>query len=976
LWHLNGTTKMKPGHRIQQAVPLLIFFWLLITCDLTMVGYPRLEAPCSDKIRLGSYLRQKGEFYKAITAFDEAFQIAQSLGDDRTQLECLMKLGVLQWNIGQVKESASFYRQALSLSQRLGLKDFETECAACIKIYEAYVQGKEARAAGSYKESIDHFSAAINLARKIKSPEHELKCLRQMSLNYFQRKNHLKFFLVNNEALDIAKKLKHRKEEGRCLNNIGIYYYEIGSYSRALVYYDDALSILNETIDKEADLSACLNNIGAVYRKLGDYEKSLPYINSALEIDSKINDVEGIYIELDNLAATYRHKGIQANNISDIFISFDYHLRSLEISRKNGDKISEIGTLNNIGLTYSALGKYALALKYFHLALKEAEPIGCLHEVCNIYDNMGYAFLNVGKYIEAEECYKKALNLAINMQRDDVLWEVYFGLGQCFEKKGNAEYALASYRKAMDMIDIMRRRVALDNYRIGFTRDKLKAYEAAVGLFFTQEKARLASHFDRDIFQIVERARARSFLEGLEEVAFNSTELNNPGYRKDYELLSNKISNTISHLTKPGLEEKQRKRLLARLEIEEEEYTSLLNRVRTQKLDDSGYEFPEIVSSDTFRERYLDNRSAILEYFLGEKLSVGIFLDKKQLILKALPPRMEIEDSIKAYLKMLSTSPGGKFMGIPAAQRIYRELVFPFEDHVTPLIEHLIIVPDGILHYLPFETLIKNDIKTSGPKYLIEVYDISYAPSVSSLVHLMEKERPKKYTKALLAVGDPVYLPKGIKKSRPEGKHGDVLREIFLNDGFELSPLPHSRKEIKRITRCFPGERVDILLDSQAREGSVKDRPLEQYQIIHFACHGFLDEKTPMRSALVLTLDDNIEEDGFLQAREISNLSLNAELVVLSACQTGKGRLENAEGVLGLPRAFFYAGARSTISSLWKISDKSTSEIMPSFYRYLAAGQNKARALRLAKLEMLKSPHSHPFYWAAFVLNGDHRLGD
>jgi len=130
-----------------------------------------------------------------------------------------------------------------------------------------------------------------------------------------------------------------------------------------------------------------------------------------------------------------------------------------------------------------------------------------------------------------------------------------------------------------------------------------------------------------------------------------------------------------------------------------------------------------------------------------------------------------------------------------------------------------------------------------------------------------------------------------------------------------------------------------------------------------------------MRSALVLTLDDDPNEDGFLQAREISKLQLNADLVVLSACQSGKGRLENGEGVLGLPRSFFYAGARSTISSLWKINDRSTSEIMPEFYRCLAAGHNKARSLRLAKLKMLKSRFSHPFYWAAFILNGDYLSG-
>jgi CHAT domain-containing protein len=423
---------------------------------------------------------------------------------------------------------------------------------------------------------------------------------------------------------------------------------------------------------------------------------------------------------------------------------------------------------------------------------------------------------------------------------------------------------------------------------------------------------------------------------------------------------------------KPDLNEKEREKLLTRLEMEEEDYSNLLNRIRTQRLENFQFTSPNIVSSDNFRAQGLDNRTAVLEYYLGEKQSIGIFLDKRHLVIKALPPRIEIENSLRAYLKMLSTPPDGRFVGIQAAERIYHELVFPFEDHLCPPVEHLIIVPDGILYYLPFETLVKSDTKTSEPKYLVELYDISYAPSVSSLAHLMEKERPRRYTKALLAVGNPVYISRGAKKTELGEKCVDVLREIFLEDGFELSALPHSRKEIRQVARCFPKEKVDVLLDSQAREEVIKSKPLNEYQLIHFACHGFLDEKTPMRSALVLTLDDDVEEDGFLQAREISDLSLSAELVVLSACQTGKGRIENAEGVLGLPRTFFYAGARSTLSSLWKISDRSTSEIMPSFYRHLTAGNNKAKALRLAKLEMLRSAHSHPFYWAAFVLNGDY----
>ncbi len=970
--HINETAKVMPKQRVRGAISILICVSILSICSQKMIGKPQSENTLVDKMSSGRLHRKRGEFHPAIAAFDEALQMAWRLKDDQNRLECLMQLGVLHWNIGQVEESASIYRRALALSQKIGRKDIEAECAGYIQIYESYLLGKKTRDSGSYRESLEHFNAAINLSREMESLEHELKCLRQMSLVYFHKDNHSNFFFLNSQALNIARRLEHKKEVARCFNNLGIYYCETGSYSRALVFYNDALTKLREIVDSESDLSACLNNIGAVYRVLGEYEKAVPYIKNALEIDSKINDIEGISIELENLALTYRHKGLYNNNINDIDISLDYHAKSLQLSRKNGDKRSEIGTLNNMGLTYSALGKYALALKHFRLAAKEADLVANIYEACNIYNNMGYVFLRIGKLSEAKECFNKALDITRNTGRDDVIWEIHFGLGQCFEKMGNVDYALAYYREAIVAIDKMRSRIALDSYRIGFSRDKLIAHETLANLLLAQNNLHITSRFDRDIFRIIEKAKARSFLEGLDEFSINSPDSRDLGYKKDNELLSNKISKTISHLTKPGLDKAQRKKLLARLETEEEEYTSLLNRIGTQSMENSRQAFPDVVTIDRIRGQCLDQKTAILEYYLGEKRSIGLFLDEKQIVLKALSPRREIEDSLRAYLKMLSEPPDGEFMGIPAAQRIYQDLVSPFEDHISPAIEHLIVVPDGILYYLPFETLVKNNAGNTGPKYLVELYDISYAPSVSSLSYLMGKRRPRKFEKALLAVGGPVYLSRGIGKSGSGEEHDDVLREIFLKDGFDLSPLPHSRKEIGRVVRCFPKDEVDILLGSQAKEESLKGGSLEGYRILHFACHGFLDEKTPMRSALVLTLDDDFEEDGFLQAREISNLKLSADLVVLSACQTAKGRLENTEGVLGLPRAFFYAGARSTISSLWKISDKSASEIMPSFYRHLTENKSKAKALRLAKLEKLQSAQSHPFYWAAFILNGDY----
>ena len=954
------------------AVALLFILCLLDVCGLMAAGSPQSDSAFQDKINQGSALRQQGEFHMAITKFDDALRLAGARGDARARLECLMNLGILYWDTGQVKDSDEIYRKALLLSQKLGLKDRKAQCGAYIKIYEFYVRGKEACSAGAHHLSIAQFNSAIELARKINSPEHELKCLRQMSLNYHKLEKFVQFCRLNKAGLEIAKRLNHKKEQGRCLNNIGIYFYAIEYYSRALIYFDEALSITHETFDNKFDLSACLNNIGLVYRELGSYEKASPQFEEALAIDRDLNDKEGMCIDLNNLGTVFHRKAKNHGRINDLLVALNYYLNSLEIVKDGSSRKLEVDILNNIGLVYATLGKKSLSLKYFQSAMKKAEFLKYPYEMCNISSNIGYVQLELGAHVQAQASFKKSIKLATEVGRNEILWEAYLGLGQCLEKDGRYESALAFYRKAIDTIEFMRSHLALDDYKAGFIRDKMKAYEALLCLLYDRKEKEKSSSYDGQIFDVVERAKARSFLEELGQVGRSSQDPGDNEYRNKQASLSKKISLTISELIRPDLGEAQRKNLLAKLELEEDGYTSLLNRIKTETTEYSQLAFPQAISVLRIQKQHPDKRSAILEFYLGEKRSFGIVLTCDSLILRALPSRAEIENSLRAYLMLLSTPPQTSFRGIPAGRRIYKDLIYPFEDTLSQSIDHLIIIPDGILHYLPFEALVRDDVKTAEPRYLIELYDISYAPSASSLMYLMEKARLGQHKKTLLAVGDPVYLSRNSKMFKGRDKHEDALRDIYLNDGFELSALPHSKREVHRVARCFPDEEVDVLLESQAKEEGIKSRPLEEYRIIHFACHGFLDEKTPMRSALVLTLDDDSEEDGFLQAREISNLRLDADLVVLSACQTGKGRLENSEGVLGLTRTFFYAGARSTISSLWKINDKSTAEIMPEFYRCLSAGQNKARSLRLAKLNMLKSRFSHPFYWAAFVLNGDY----
>jgi CHAT domain-containing protein len=222
-----------------------------------------------------------------------------------------------------------------------------------------------------------------------------------------------------------------------------------------------------------------------------------------------------------------------------------------------------------------------------------------------------------------------------------------------------------------------------------------------------------------------------------------------------------------------------------------------------------------------------------------------------------------------------------------------------------------------------------------------------------------------------LAVGAPQDIP----RTRPGGSWSRPRSGWFESEsgtrGHDLPSLPFSRKEILDIASLFPAPQVDVLTGEMAAEGRIKGLALTDYRIIHFATHGLLDERFPYRSALILSPMDGAEEDGRLQTREIYGLTMNAGLVVLSACQTARGRLEDTEGPMALARPFFFAGARSVIASLWQINDRATVQFMGEFYRSLVLGQTKAESLRAAKLRMLGSAWAHPYYWAGFLLQGD-----
>ena len=327
----------------------------------------------------------------------------------------------------------------------------------------------------------------------------------------------------------------------------------------------------------------------------------------------------------------------------------------------------------------------------------------------------------------------------------------------------------------------------------------------------------------------------------------------------------------------------------------------------------------------------------------------------------AAPSRKILQQQVIEYRKVISDKDNHDFT---LGNVLFKELVLPGLDKGT---RKIIFVPDDILNLLPFETLV-SDEKTT--RWLVQDHPISYVPSLSSLRELNRRRAASRMRphKDLLAFGDPFY---GANEDDRRNANQDIFQDFYANSSVNFFRLKFSGLEIQKIAAAFKPSRTDAFLRQDATEDRLKAEPLTDYRIIHFATHGLIDDKKPARSSIILALDRDPGEDGFLQMREIFNLRMNADLVTLSACQTGLGPFIRGEGIEGLSRAFFYAGASSVLISLWAVNDEATYQLMERFYRHLMGSETPANALRQAKLEMIDSGVlSHPYYWAGFIVNG------
>lgn len=923
-----------------------------------------VEPPYSGLFNQGEKFRLEGEFEKAIDCFKNSISLANKNGAKKVELEAHTKLGILFWNLGQLKESENSYLKALALAKSSGLKDREKECLDAFDIINLYNKAKEFRSSGDYKNSIEYFQKAINIAKNIHSPDHELKCLRQMSLCYWDQNDFQEFRNLNEMALSIARKTRNKREEGICLNNIGLYLWKIDNYPKALVYCEKALEIAQNIKDIQSE-NECLNNIGLIYKDIGNYDKALTYLNKALLIDNPAFGNNYISIDLNNIGIIYRQKGLLNNNKEDFLKALEYFNNCLDITKKIDDKKTAIHIYNNLGTVYSDLENYVDALRYYQQGLKIAENMMNKEGTSLILNNIGIVYYNLGDYEESTKYCQKAIDLASQIKAGPVLWEAFLYVANSYKKQAKFDDALKNYEYSIAAIESVRSTLELEELKASYlgTDKRIEAYHNLVDLLVRIQKSNPQKSYDAEAFKYFEKAKARAFLDSLEVAQVSISQGIDTKLSAQEKLLNNDITSLYKKLLVPDLTVEQKNDINEKLKKFEDDHERLKREIRATSPAYANLRYPEIITLNEAQEKLVDNQTTYISYSIGKDNSYGFAISKNGLKIFPILPRKQLQAKVSAHIKVITDKENADFH---LGQELYAELVRPGLDRQT---KRLVFVPDDILYFLPFETLLQSG---NQGRWLIQDYAIAYAPSLSSLWEIIKRGQRDgtKQKKDILAFGDPVYGPAEDQDNSQNSSY--IFQHFYSSSAFKFFRLKYSGVEVQRIAALFDKSRVEIFQRENASEQELKKLDLEDFKIIHFAAHGLVDDQKPTRSSIVLSLDSKSQEDGFVQMREIFNLRMSADLVSLSACQTGLGQFIRGEGIEGLNRAFFYAGASSVLMSLWSINDQASSQLMERFYFHLLSSNSIMDALQKAKLEMIAfKPFSHPFYWAAFVITGD-----
>jgi tetratricopeptide (TPR) repeat protein len=858
-----------------------------------------------------------GQFQKALEYHEKALSVLVDDRDSQDAASCYTNIGIAYYDLSQYQKALEYHEKALSIYKDIGDREGEASCYTNIGI--AYYDLSQ------YQKALDYYEKALKIAKDIGDIAEVASCYISIGHAYSSLGQFQKALDYYEKALSIYKDIGDREGEASCYGSIGGSYNDLGQFQKALEYHEKALSIYKVMGIRRLEPGR-YGSIASVYVSWGQYQKALEYEEKALKI---AKDIGSKGIESD----CYVKIGVSYGNLGQYQQALEYQEKALAIFKDIGEKLGEAGCYGNIGYIYALQGQHQQALDYYEKALAISMEIADRVGEAQCYTNIGHSYYNLGQYQQALEYQEKALAIFKDMGYIIRYSTVYTSLALIYQIN-NPDKAFQYLTESINITESMSAMLVEEVHKIGFQSSTANDYELIVPLCLKLPKddgAKLA-------FEYVERSKARALIDLLSASssvlpAVQITNKLKSLIDRENELIARLRQIQTQHIrnekliVEPGEVERLRKEL-EDIYVEIGKYDKQYVSLRKPK--------PISLSGIQARFGAIGRNAAMVEYFVTQEKTFIFVINEKELHVKEVELTREklIQCADSYQREIVQYLDHGDDIGDFSLQELSKYLIEPISEYLSN-VGLLYFVPHDMLHYIPLHALLLKG------EPIIRHYPVVYTPSASLLQ----------------------YFRTGKGRLDNSASFGVLLKEDEL-------VFAEEAEMVSRLLNCqhFSNATKQIVLSNLAGK-----------DILHFSCHGHFDNVEPLSSGIILHGDKYEDKEkkfkyDILTAREIFNLKerMDADLVTVSACQTGVSDRKPGDELVGLTRSLLYAGASSVVVSLWSVAAHSTMEQMEEFYIHLKDGKDKATALQQAMIKiMMKPEYSHPYFWAPFLLVGD-----
>jgi CHAT domain-containing protein len=771
--------------------------------------------------------------------------------------------------------------------------------------------------------------------------------------------DHEQALLFLQKALALFETAKLKRGVAHALLNLSEPYLALGDHRQAFECAQKSFR-LSEEANNSRRMAYALSELAAVYDAQNNPQQALACLERALAIANEQGDIIQIAALRHDVANQHKDLGNHAQ-------ALEIYQDLLKLTEGHGDRGGAAMIRDQIGKVFVAQGRYADAMNYLHQALAELEDAKIKSPTAVVLIGLSGAYLAQGNYAEALPLAERAVSLSRQTGRQLDLWWALTDLGYGQLGLDRPLEARQTFAEAASIIEKLRAQTAGGaEERQRYFEGGLRAHHGLLSLLVKENQT-------RDALVFAERVKARVLLDALQQGRASVQKSMTAVEQEQEGRLKSELTRLNTQLTRATQSDEpdagRISEIKSRLEKARLSYEAFQNSLYAAHPELKVHRGEaSIIKAEELAALLPDPTSALLEYVVAEDqmylfaITKAVGKAETEAQVFTIPiKRAELAKQIESFRGQLA----GRDLGFRAsAHKLYDLLLKPAQALLRGKTS-LVIAPDDKLWELPFQALLAGD-----GRYVIERSAVSYVPSLTVLREMKAQRNRRQAEKAgpaLLALGNPAI-----------GKETIEAAALTLRDD-KLDPLPEAENEVKALGRLYGNSSSKVYIGAEAREDRLKAEAA-QARVLHIATHGILNNASPMYSHLVLAQGDK-NEDGLLEAWELMRLDLKADLAVLSACETARGRFGAGEGMIGLTWALFVAGVPSTVVSQWKVESASTRDLMLSFHRQLRAPRasakqkaTKAEALRQAALKVMKNPETgHPFYWAGFVLVGADR---